>query len=243
MLIDTAGLRHRRKVKESVDVFSMSRTIDALQRCDVAIVLLDATQGVTRDDQRIVSRVCRSGCGFMILVNKWDLIERAAHQPLPGYPLSARSRATQQHQLVEVVRRRLPFASFAPVLAISAKTGFQVARGSMMALRIARAMRIGCSDAVCLEWLQQAWAARTPPRLRGRMVRLQQVRCLPERPIRLEMTTSPSGGLPLPYQRYLLKALHADSRLAGVPVQLVVNPTGSRGASRRGRHPSRPMTR
>ncbi|MBI2104894.1 MAG: ribosome biogenesis GTPase Der [Candidatus Omnitrophica bacterium] len=205
VLVDTAGLRHRRKVRDPVDLFAMSRTIQALERCDAALVLLDATQGVTRDDRRLVAKVCEAGRGLVLLVNKWDLVKRA----------SARA-------LAAAVQKALPFAAFAPVLAISAKTGFQVSRSLTLALAVTRRMRRPMDEAECLARLRAAWAAHPPPRLRGRAIRLARARWVPGRPVRVELGLTPPGRLPGSYHHYLQKALYAPGDLAGVPLRLVV---------------------
>ena len=215
-LVDTAGLRHRRKVRDPVDTFAMSRTIEAIGRCDVAAVLLDATQGVTRDDRRIVDRVCDAGRGLVLLVNKWDLLK-----------------GRQEHRLAESVHRALPFASFAPVLAISAKTGFQVRQSLALMLRVVRAMRQEMPEAECAALLQRAWAAQLPPRFQGRALRLKQARWVPGNPGRMEVVTQPVRPLPGPYHRYLLKALQAHPSLVGMPIHLVVNPQPARRRVRR----------
>jgi GTP-binding protein len=212
-LIDTAGLRHRRKVTQAVDLFSMTRTIEALARCEVALVLLDATQGVTRDDQRILTRVIDAGCGFVILANKWDLVV--------GSRASRKTEAT----MADAVKRAAAFASFAPIMAVSARTGFQVMRGLTRALEVARRQRTGLSDRDTAVILQRAWTRQPPPRVHGRLARFQQARWVPGRPIHVSVTTAPKSLLPLGYQRYLIKQLHADSRCAGIPLRLRVNET------------------
>jgi GTP-binding protein len=213
-LIDTAGLRHRRKVTDPIDTFSMSRALDAIQRCDVALVVLDATLGITSDDRRLLSRLCEAGCGIVVLLNKWDLVQ--------GIGARTGRRRLSEQALAESVRRLLPDASLAPVLPVSAKTGFQVTRAVAAALSVAQAVRQGLSDDSCTVLLRQAWAAHTPPRLRGRAIRLERARWVPGRPARVELATRPIGALPRPYQHYLLKRLHAAAPLIGVPVRLVV---------------------
>ncbi len=217
VLVDTAGLRHRRKVRDPVDLFAMSRTVNALERCDVALVVLDAAQGVTRDDRRLVAKACEAGRGLVLLVNKWDLVKGG----------SARA-------LAAAVRRALPFASFAPVLAISAKTGFQVSRSLTLALAVTRRMRRLLGEAECLARLRAAWAAHPPPRTRGRAIRLQRARWVPGRPVRVELGLAPASGLlPASYHHYLQKALHAQGDLAGVPIRfLIAEPPARRAASR-----------
>lgn len=210
-LIDTAGLRHRRKVREPVDVFSMARTGEVLERSDAAMVLLDATQGVTTDDRRIVSQVCDAGCGLILAANKWDLIKGGS-----------------ELKLTQSMHRLLPMAMFAPVLALSAKTGWHVAESLDIAQRVIANLRRGITEDVCRTVLNNAWASHVPPRFRGRAIRLREVRWLPGRPPRVELTTSPLGRLPVPYQHYLLKRLYAHPAFFGMPVQLLVTPLNGR---------------
>ena len=204
-LIDTAGLRHRRKVRDPVDLFSMARAVEAIGRCNVALVVLDGTTGVTTDDLRIITKVCDAGRGLILLVNKWDLVKGGS-----------------ERKLTDAVHRAIPFATFAPVLAVSAKTGFHLPRVLTATLQVARAMRQGLSDADCFALLGKAWAAHTPPRIRGRAIRLQAARWLLGYRVRVELVTRPIGRLPVPYQHYLLKRLHAHPKLSGVPIQLIV---------------------
>lgn len=204
-LVDTAGLRHRRKVKSPVDFFSMGRTVQALERCDAALLLLDATQGITRDDQRIIARVCHEGCGLALLVNKWDAAPEA-----------------DERQLTDRVHRALPEAVFAPVIAVSAKTGFQVHRALRLGLRIAAGKRRGLTPQECTALLKRAWAHQTPPRYRGRLIQLKRAHWLDGRPARVEIFTHPIGRLPGPYQHYLLKRLYAHEPLSGIPLRLLI---------------------
>jgi GTP-binding protein len=199
-------------VKDPIDTFSMSRALEAINRCDVALAVLDATVGITRDDRRLLERICEAGCGLIVLLNKWDLVQ-AAKNP---------DGLKEGRTLAGVVQRALPGASFAPVLAVSAKTGFQVPRVVTTALRVARAMRQGLSENTCTAMLREAWSAHAPPRWRGRAVRLERARWLGGRPARIELITRPIGRLPEPFERYLLKKLHAAPALEGVPVRLSV---------------------
>jgi GTP-binding protein len=198
----------------------MARTLDAIARCDAALVLLDATQGVTRDDQRIINKVIESGCGIVILANKWDLV--AAQTPRPS-----------EAGLARALQRLLPFTACAPVLAVSAKTGFQVAQALAKALQVVQACRTGFSDAQLLSILQIVWRRTPPPRGRGRLIRLQQARWIAGRPIRVAITTAPKAVLPPGYQRYLLNQLATHPRCAGLPVQLTVNPVPRQGVHAR----------
>jgi GTP-binding protein len=205
-LIDTAGLRHRRKVKQPVDLFAMSRTIDAIDRSDLVLAVLDASQGVTRDDRRMIDRVCMAGRSLMLLLNKWDLVKNGAR----GEALAAK------------VHRALPFAAFAPVLPVSAKTGYQVSRIVPAALRIGHVMKTGLSETECLSALRQALSTHTPPRVRGRAVKVEGARWVPGRPAIVEVFTSPIAQLPGACLHALRKALWSHPKAAGIPVRLIV---------------------
>ena len=208
-LIDTAGLRHRRKVRDPVDFFSMVRSTEAIGRCDVALVVLDGATGVATDDRRIITQICEAGRGLILLVNKWDLVVGG-----------------RERQLADVVHRAIPFAAFAPVIAISAKTGLHLPRVLTAVLRVARAMHQGLSEKECMALLGKAWASHTPPRFRGRAIQLQRARWLPGHPARVELITRPIGRLPGPYQHYLLRKLHDHPKLPGVPIHLLVREPG-----------------
>ena len=206
-LIDTAGLRHRRKVSDPVDLFSMTRSLQAIERCDVVLMVLDALQGVTRDDRRILTQVCEKGRGLILLINKWDVMPR---------------RQTDR-ALTEAVHRALPFAAFAPVLAVSARTGFQVSRSLTLVLEVAQRMRRGLSEAESIALVRQAWTRQPPPRYRGRALRLVDASWHHGQPPVLELKVSPLGRITPPYQNFLVKAVHASPKLIGIPVRLIVN--------------------
>lgn len=204
-VLDTAGLRHRRKVRYAVDFFAMSRTLDTLRQCDVAAVLLDATQGVTRDDHRIIQHVADAGCGVVILANKWDLLKKAV----------AAEAAKKLHA-------QIPSLTFAPVLAVSAKTGFQAGQVLPQVKRVWQTLRQPPSEAQLSRWVHLAWQAKAPPRFLGRVIRIKRVAWFPGRPVRLVLTTSPLAGLQQSYQHYLKKQLYRHDVLHGIPIELSV---------------------
>lgn len=205
LLIDTAGLRHRRKVRQSVDVFSMARSTKSIQRCAVALLVIDATQGVTRDDMRIVTQVIENGRGLVLVVNKWDLIE-----------------GTAQRAFIRKIQNEVPFLHFAPILIVSAKEKYQVTKPLTVGLKVYRHMLQRIPVDELRGALREAWKAHPPPRIRGRRLGLKRANFIPEVPGRIELVTSPTGQLALSYQNYLIKRLAKDGRLSGVPLHFVV---------------------
>ncbi|MBI4597981.1 MAG: ribosome biogenesis GTPase Der [Candidatus Omnitrophica bacterium] len=206
-LIDTAGLRHRRKVSDPVDHYAMSRTTEALAHCTVALVVLDATLGIARDDQRMLHHVADAGCGCVIAINKWDL-------------LKARERS--ERDLASRVHHQASAVPYAPVIATSATTGFHVVDSLRLALRVAKACQRGADQTQAIAWLTKAWQSHPPPRWRGRVIRLHHAEWLPGRPNQLRLHLRPTGWLPRPYQQYLLKHLYDRPQVAGVPIRLVL---------------------
>ncbi len=203
-LIDTAGLRHRSKVRAPVEVFSMARTRAAIGRCDVAILVLDASLGVTKDDRRIASLLQDAGCGWVVAVNKWDLLQdRAARAASPR------------------LTRGLPQAAGVPAVATSAITGFQVARILEAAMRAANIMRRPLSEAVCTGLVNPLWVAHPVVRRRGRPIHLRAARWIPGRPVYIALATDPPGLLPPKFQAYLTNRLRAHPRLQGAAIRLM----------------------
>ncbi len=205
LLVDTAGLRHRRKVHEPVQFFAMARAVETIRRCEVALVVLDATQGFTQDDARLVSRVAAEGRGMVLLVNKWDLVRGGRAEEVPA-------------RAGEVI----PFARFAPALAVSALTGFQVPRILPLALAVARNLRTAPDPAALEGVLQRAWRAQPPPRVRGRAVRLRSIAWRSGYPAQVELGVQPPQPLPRPYAQYLLRHVQALPETVGVPVEVRV---------------------
>jgi GTP-binding protein len=202
-LIDTAGLKRRPKVSSPVEWFSMARTLEAIDRCDVVLLVLDATEAMTQEERRIIHRVMEAGRGLVLVANKWDLIAR---QDAPAFRRALLVRA--------------PFAAFAPILPVSATGGFHVARLLPLARRVALALRKGLTQEQCIASVRDVWRTH-PPRLRGRPVRLLGARWL-SRPPRVELRTRPAGPLPHNWMQSLTNRLHEHSRLAGVPVRVVL---------------------
>lgn len=217
-LTDTAGLRHRRKVKSPIDFFSMSRSIEALEHCDVALVVLDISEDITRDDHRAIHKALDAGCGIILLINKWDL--RMAKAPI----VSLATRSIGPRNLRDAMKRHLPEALGACVLTVSAKSGFHLKQIVPLTLQMHRTLQQGLPDEALLDFLQSAWQMRPPRPIRGALrPRLLHVRWRGGRPVRLELTTRPRFMASTEYQRYLLNYLHRDERLSGIPLELLWN--------------------
>ena len=199
VLIDTAGLRRQAKVSESLEYYTALRSRRAAERADVALVVCDATDGVTAQDLRIAELAMRSGCATALVLNKWDIAEEVDldHE---------RARVNKKSRL----RPR--------VLTASAKTGRHVERLLVEAIAIAdrRAGRIPTPQ--LNRFLGEVVAARQPPAVRGRRLKLLYMAQTGERPPRFAIQINARERLTRAYAYYLENRLRERYRLEGVPL-------------------------
>jgi GTP-binding protein len=205
LLIDTAGLRRRSRVTENVEYYSALRALQSLDRCDVAILLLDATEGATHQDARILERVLDRGKGAVIAVNKWDLVEKETGTA-ESYELD--------------LRDVFPFAGFIPVLFISALSGQRVARCLKLALESGEARRREVKTSQFNTFMESSLRgneAITPAM--GDMRIYYGVQAGIEPPTFLFFVNDPDKVKPN-FKRYLERLIRESFSLEGTPVRL-----------------------
>ena len=217
ILVDTAGLRRRTKVAGTVDYYAQLRSETAADRSDVALVVCDASEGVTSEDLRIAELSMTSGCATIVVLNKWDI----GHTDIDD----ARARIEQKVRL----RPR--------VLSASALTGRSVGRLLDESLRLAdkAAERISTRD--LNRFLSDIQALREPPAVRGRRLKMYYITQYETRPPRIAIQVSDRGLITRDYAYFLENRLRERFGLEGVP--LVIDYRG-RGSTRR-RETERPV--
>lgn len=151
-LLDTAGIRRRRSVTYGPEFFGINRSFKAIDRSDVCVLVIDAEEGVTEQDQRLAGRIEEDGRACVVAVNKWDLISKDSHT-LPA--------------MEKELRSKLYFLEWSPMLFISAFTGQRVERIFPLAALAVEQHRRRVSTSVVNEVLQEALSWRTPPTTRG----------------------------------------------------------------------------
>ncbi|ARA93564.1 MAG: ribosome biogenesis GTPase Der [Bacteroidetes bacterium] len=206
VLVDTAGLRKRRRVTENVEFYSALRTERAIRECDVAVLLLDATQGLEQQDIRVLKQAEAMKKGLCIAVNKWDLVEKDTHT----------ARAYEQR-----IKERLKTLDYVPVLFISALTRQRIHRVLDTALAMAEERRKRVPTSRLNEVLLAAIARHHPPMYRNRPVKIKyaaQIRTAP--PVFAFFTNQPRG-IREPYQRFLENQIRRHFGFEGVPLTLV----------------------
>ena len=205
LLIDTAGLRKKARVKENVEFYSTLRTIRALEECDVALLLIDATQGIESQDMSIFGLAKKNGKGIVILVNKWDLIEKET--------------ATAK-DMEKVIKEKIAPFSDVPVVFVSALEKKRLLKGLEVAKEVYENRQQKVSTAVLNEVMLEAIARHHPPASRGKIIRIKYVTQVPASiPTFLFFTNHPNL-IPESYRRYLENQLRKNFPLSGVPINL-----------------------
>ena len=205
LLIDTAGIRRRGKTTDKLEKFSVLKTLGAIGRCDIALVLLDAGEGITEQDTKIISYAQEQGRALMVLINKWDLLERERKRQL---------------QLLEEVREAVKFVSFAPILKVSAKNGRGIKRLFPEMGKIQRQFHSRFPTSALNRLLADAVAQHEPPLHRGRRLKFYYTVQLATAPPRFVVVSNAPSAVHFSYQRYLVNCFRDGLGLDRVPVQI-----------------------
>ena len=209
VLIDTAGIRRRGKVASgpAAERYSTLRALSALSRADVAVLVIDAVEGLTSQDAHVAGYVVEEGKGLVIAVNKWDLVAEKTDRTFDQY--------------IEWIRSEVPFLDFAPIVSISAKTGQRVGRVLELAVDIwaERRRRIPTGE---LNRLVTTATERTPPPMvRGRRPKLFYATQAAIAPPTFVFFASDAAAVHFSYRRYLENRLRETFGFDGTPIRLV----------------------
>ncbi len=208
-LVDTAGIRRRGRVASgpAAEQFATLRAMKAVSRADVAVLLLDAADGLTAQDAHVAGYVVDDGVGLVIAINKWDVVEKTG---------------TTFDEYVADVRREAPFLEFAPVIAISAKTGQRVERVLESAVEIAAERRRRVPTGALNSLLREATFRQQPPSVRGRRPRFFYATQASIEPPTFVLFASDAGNVHFSYKRYLENRIREAFGFAGTPIRLVL---------------------
>lgn len=203
LLIDTAGIRRRARVHEAIEKFSIVKALQAIERAQVVIAVIDAREGVTEQDVSLLGLVLERGRALVVVTNKWD-------------GLTAEKRKHVRDEL----ERRLPFLDFAERLTISALHGTAV--GDLLPA-VERAYSAATRDLSTTELtreLEAAVIAHPPPMVRGRRIRLRYAHQGGRNPPVIVIHGNQTDKLPEAYRRYLINRFRKAFKLKGTPVRL-----------------------
>jgi GTP-binding protein len=203
-LIDTAGIRRRGRVAPGVEKFSVLRAVRAIERADVAVLLLDATEGVLKQDTHVAQYVDEAAKGLILAINKWDLVEK--HGRI-------------QQEYTDQVRQELKFADWAPILFISAKSGQRTGRITETALEI-QAERTKRVPTPRLNEVVRRAAQTHPLTERGRQLKIYYSAQTGSAPPMFTFFTNDPRLVHFSYERYLENVLRAEFGFDGTPIRL-----------------------
>ncbi len=209
VLIDTAGIRKRGKVASgaAAERYSTLRALKAISRADVAVLVLDASDGLTAQDAHVAGYVIEEGRGLVIAVNKWDIVEDKTHKSFDEFAAN--------------LRRELAFIDYAPIVSISAKTGQRVQKVLELAVEVwgERRRRIPTGE---LNRLVSAAVERTPPAMvRGRRSKIRYATQAGVAPPTFVFFATDPQSIHFSYRRYLENRLRDAYGFDGTPIRLV----------------------
>jgi len=204
-LVDTAGLRKKSKVKEDLEFYSVMRSVRAIENADVCMLMLDATIGVESQDLNIFHLILRNKKGVVVLINKWDLVEKD----------------TQTLKLFEKsVRRRLEPYTDIPVIFISALTKQRIHKALESAVTVFENRKRRISTSALNEVMQEALRNQHPPAVKGKYIRIKYVTQLPTRTPAFAFYCNLPQYVREPYKRYLENQIRKHFDFTGVPIQI-----------------------
>jgi GTP-binding protein len=205
LLIDTAGIRRKGRVSDKLEKFSIIKALRSLDRCDVALIVLDAAEGITEQDITVAGYAFERGCGCVLLLNKWDLVEKD-NRTLRRYADNLKDQAK--------------FLQFAPVQTVSALTGLRVVKmfEQVNAVYQQYTERIGTG---VLNRIIEAAVERTPPALhRGRRIKIYYATQVSTRPPTFLCFVNYPEAVHFSYQRYLVNRIREETGLNLTPIRL-----------------------
>jgi GTP-binding protein len=220
LLVDTAGVRRKGKIDDKLERYVSLRSIRAIERCHVALLVIDATEGVTTQDAKLAELVIDRGRALVVLVNKWDL--------------TAALEEVDSRGIEDELRQKLPHATWAPHLFISAKTGKGVHRVLPLVERVFGGFNTRLSTGRLNRFLLDAVNANTVPQRYHRPVRLYFATQARVRPPTFVFWSNTPEGVPDSYKRYLQNRLREQFDFEGSPIKLHFRERRKPGAPKAG---------
>jgi GTP-binding protein len=205
ILIDTAGIRRKTKVHEDIEFYSVIRAIKALDEADVCLLLLDAEKGIAAQDLNIFSLAAKKGKGLVVLVNKWDLVEKETN--------------TAKEYEKKLKERLAPFTDV-PILFISAKEKTRIFKAMEVALDVDANRRKKINTSELNEVMLKAVEAHHPPVVRGNPIKIKYITQLPTPVPSFAFFCNFPDDIKTPYRNYLENKLREHFDLTGVPVRI-----------------------
>ena len=204
--IDTAGIRRKSKITESIEKFSIMRSLLAIERADVCLLMIDATDGVTEQDTKIAGEAHEAGKGVIIVINKWDEVEKETGN-LEKYKKD--------------VYNKLAYLTYAPMIFISAKTGQRVDKLFDLIKEVANNNAMRISTATLNQVINQAIAVVQPPTDKGRRLKILYATQVSTKPPTFVIFVNDKSLFHFSYERYLSNQIRTNFALEGTPIRII----------------------
>ena len=207
IFIDTAGIRRKSKIKESIEKFSIMRTLLAIERADVCLMMIDAKEGVTDQDAKIAGEAHEAGKGVIIVVNKWDEVEKET--------------GTLEKYKQEIYDK-LKYLSYAPIIFISAKTGQRVNKLFELINYVAEQNSMRISTSVLNQVINEAIAIVQPPTDKGKRLKIFYGTQSSTKPPTFVIFVNNKELFHFSYERYIVNQIRKEFGLEGTPVRIII---------------------
>jgi GTP-binding protein len=206
LLVDTAGIRRKGKVTRKLEKFSVIKALRSLDRCDVALIVMDAKEGVTDQDISIAGYAYDRGCGCILLLNKWDLVEKDSKTVKVYY---------------ERLRAQAKFLNFAPALTISALTGQRVSKTFNLVDEVYSQFKQRIGTGQLNKIMEKAIAKNAPSLHRGKRIKFYYAAQISTKPPTIVCFVNYPQAVHFSYKRYLINQLREESGLDKTPIRII----------------------
>lgn len=207
VFIDTAGLRRKNKIKEEIERYSIIRTVAAVERADIAVLLIDAVEGVTEQDAKIAGIAHDRGKGMIIAVNKWDAIEKDTHTA---------------NKFTNKIREILSFVPYAQVVYISALTGQRITKLFETLEAVIQNHQLRVATGVLNEILAEAVAMQQPPTDKGKRLKLYYMTQVSIKPPTFVIFVNDKKLMHFSYERYIENKIREAFGFSGTPIKIFI---------------------
>lgn len=214
VFIDTAGLRRKNKVSRDIEKYSIIRTVAAIERADVVILMIDASEGVTEQDAKIAGIAHERGKGMIIAVNKWDLIEKDTYTA---------------NKFTDKIKMILSFVPYAEIVYISAVTGQRINRLFMLLETVIQNHQQRIATGVLNEILTEAVAMQQPPSDKGKRLRLYYMTQVGVKPPTFVIFVNDKKLMHFSYQRYIENKIREAFGFRGTPIKIFIRERKEKG--------------
>ena len=213
IFIDTAGLRRKNKIKEELERYSIIRTVTAVERADVVLMVIDATEGVTEQDAKIAGIAHERGKGVIIVVNKWDAIEK-------------NDRTMREYE--RSIRQVLSYMPYAEIMYVSALTGQRLVKLYDMIDMVIESQTLRIATGVLNEIMTEAVALQQPPSDKGKRLKLYYITQVAVKPPTFVIFVNDRELMHFSYTRYLENRIREAFGFGGTPLKFIVRERGEK---------------